>query len=391
MSISIKTTIVKKGDTPTPPENPIWEGYTFMGWSPDIEPATKETTYIAIWKSNSVTSYTITWNPNNGKWSDGSTSKKTTQVNAGSIPEMEETPTRDGYTFEGWEPAISTTTKDVEYKAKWKVVEATKYSITFNPNNGNWDGSTGNKTLSVEKGQKPQIADPTREGYAFKGWNPQLTVATKDTTYTAVWEMISQEDEYEHRDGDIAFKQLSVGYLPYNGMSLAELKQNLENQDTNWMGDPTGGGVAVQDDDLGYYGFNSDGTNECYAVAWYDVSFWYHDCGCHIAYVFVDGEIYNVRSTDTNELNVEDIPEEYWPEEPEFSWEIVAADDPPQIEISDGGVLTTTRVNNNTVGDVCRYTNSQGVEIWTHIQASINVYPPVTPVYFASVLQAPKS
>jgi hypothetical protein len=44
--------------------------------------------------------YTITWNPNGGTWSDNSTSNKTTTVNSGVIPTQPTSISRFGFEFD---------------------------------------------------------------------------------------------------------------------------------------------------------------------------------------------------------------------------------------------------------------------------------------------------
>ena len=101
------------------------------------------------------------------------------------------TPTRDGYTFNGWWTArtggIQVTADDVAdgdatYYAHWKVVT---YTVQFHAN-----GGTGGKTFTIAKGAKlgdyiKQLS-PKRDGYGFDGWWTAKTGGTKVTDSTAV-------------------------------------------------------------------------------------------------------------------------------------------------------------------------------------------------------------
>lgn len=68
--------------------------------------------------------------------------------------------------------------------------EPTKYTITWK------DGDDVLKTTEVEEGKLPVYGDnPTKEGFDFTGWEPELVEATEDATYTAQFEENQQEEE----------------------------------------------------------------------------------------------------------------------------------------------------------------------------------------------------
>ena len=88
--------------------------YTFSGWQPAVENVTGDTTYKAIFKSE-TRSYTITWQDDTGKTID------TTTEAYGTKPSHSD-PVKDAdqqytYTFSGWQPEIKKVTGDSTYKA----------------------------------------------------------------------------------------------------------------------------------------------------------------------------------------------------------------------------------------------------------------------------------
>ncbi len=103
------------------------------------------------------TNYTITYNPNGGKWSDGTTANKTQTYNIDSTDRLYAGPTKTGYTFAGWKVKAnvgnwSTTAKpynsnpmpqlyrkwgNVTLEAQWTP---NTYKVKFN-GNGNTSGS----------------------------------------------------------------------------------------------------------------------------------------------------------------------------------------------------------------------------------------------------------
>lgn len=89
-------------------------------------------------------------------------------------------PTKDGYTFDGWDAEFDNVTSDLTVNAKWK--EIIKYTVTFK------DGNTVLKTETVEEGKAATApAAPTKEGYIFDGWDVAFNNVTSDLTVNAKW------------------------------------------------------------------------------------------------------------------------------------------------------------------------------------------------------------
>jgi hypothetical protein len=109
-----------------------------------------------------TTTYTITWNPNGGTWSDNSTSNKTTTVNSGATPTQPTSISRSGFTFNGWSPTIVAATSNTTYTAQWTV-----YAF-FNTNGGTPSSytaqSSNSGSLSVTS-----PGTPTKTAYTFNG------------------------------------------------------------------------------------------------------------------------------------------------------------------------------------------------------------------------------
>ena len=83
-------------------------------------------------------------------------------------PEFTGTPSRKGYTFNGWNPTIADkVTDNATYVAQWKK---DPFTVTFK------DGDK-TQTVKVENGKaiatKFMPANPTKAGYTFKEWNKQ--------------------------------------------------------------------------------------------------------------------------------------------------------------------------------------------------------------------------
>ena len=159
------------------PADPTREGYTFIGWDKAI-PATMPAENVTITAKWKVNSYTITFDT-----AGGSAVAPITQ-NYGTAITAPTNPTREGYTFIGWDKAIPTTmpAENVTVTAKWKV---NQYTITF-------DTAGGSEIAPITQDYGTQItapANPTREGYTFLGWDKAIpaTMSAENITLKAKW------------------------------------------------------------------------------------------------------------------------------------------------------------------------------------------------------------
>lgn len=115
---------------------------------------------------------------------------QTTELENGSAtPAFNGTPTREGYTFAGWDVEVAeTVTADVTYTAQWTTVPVT-FTVTYT------DGVDGqeifaDQTYTVNAGTATPAfsGTPARDGYEFAGWDPAVADAvTGNVTYTAQW------------------------------------------------------------------------------------------------------------------------------------------------------------------------------------------------------------
>ena len=163
----------------TPPADPTREGYTFIGW----EPAIPETmpldglTVKALWQVNS---YTLTYLVDGEEY-------KTYSVNYGTTITPEEEPTKEGYTFSGWSEIPETMpAHDVTITGTFTTNLS---SITFDTN-----GGSPIETITQVVGSAiTPPADPTKEGYTFMGWEPAIpeTMPAGGLTCVAQWQINS--------------------------------------------------------------------------------------------------------------------------------------------------------------------------------------------------------
>ena len=168
-----------------PYEEPIREGYYFRGWYKDADctqmwdfddPIPGNMTLYAGWD---ILSYVIRVRLENGE------QDIIINQNYGTPVTVPDDPTREGYTFIGWDipfpakmPAKITT-----ITAQWTI---NQYTITF-------DTAGGSKIAPITQDYGTSItapANPTREGYTFMGWDKAIpaTMPAENITITAQWE-----------------------------------------------------------------------------------------------------------------------------------------------------------------------------------------------------------
>lgn len=95
---------------------------------------------------------------------------------------------------------ITVTGESADYETNTTGISATititlnDYTVTWNPNGGNWNGVTTNDVDTYHKGDAiVPAAAPTLVGHTFKGWGAEVaaTMGTTSLVYTAQWEINS--------------------------------------------------------------------------------------------------------------------------------------------------------------------------------------------------------
>ena len=161
----------------TAPADPTREGYTFIGWDRDIPEImlAENITVTAQWEINR---YTITFDTAGGSEIAPITQDYGTNIAAPADP------TREGYTFIGWDREIPETVpaENMTVTAQWEI---NRYTITF-------DAAGGSEIAPITQDYGTNItapADPTREGYTFIGWDRDIpvTMPAENMTLKARW------------------------------------------------------------------------------------------------------------------------------------------------------------------------------------------------------------
>ena len=147
--------------TPAFNGTPARDGYKFTGWTPAVaDTVTRNATYTAQWeKLTPAETFTVTYT--DGVDNEEIFKDQVYTVEFGKdTPAFNGTPTRDGYIFAGWKPAVAATvTSNATYEATWKSDSATTTPSDNKPSTGDTTSpNTGNGTTSPKTGDNSNLA-----------------------------------------------------------------------------------------------------------------------------------------------------------------------------------------------------------------------------------------
>ena len=161
-----------------------YDGYTFMRWSdgntdnPRTIQVTSDTTLTAEFDVDTRRLVTfVDW--------DG-TVLSSVKVTPGEAATAPADPTREGYTFIGWDKDFSAVTDHMTVTAQYQI---NRYRVRF------FDDDTLLKTDSVAyQSAATAPANPYHEGYTFTGWDQAFDSITSDLDVYAMYEMGEDRD-----------------------------------------------------------------------------------------------------------------------------------------------------------------------------------------------------
>ena len=234
---------------------PTRTGYTFDGWytgksggslvsADNVVTQSSDHTLYAHWTANK---YTVSLEANGGSVSKDSISVSYDST-YGDLP----TPSRTGYTFEGWynggtkidSTTKMTSTSDQTLNAKWT---ANSYTVSFNSNGGSVGSSTKKITFDSSYGDLPV---PTYEGYVFTGWytspdggslvdSSTAVTGTSDQTLYAHWSAGNFKVNFDANGGTSSSDLIGATYnQPYGELPTASKTGYTFN---GWFTDAKGG------------------------------------------------------------------------------------------------------------------------------------------------------
>lgn len=224
------TTPEFEGETPAKPST-VQYAYTFAGWTPELEPATSNAAYTAVF-DESIREYPVNFYNNTG-----SELLFTTNVPYGSTPEyLGESPTNPStaqyhYSFAGWGRDMRVVDGPSFYNDYYAEFDPIlrSYDITW----VNYDGTVLCVT-NVPYGTTPAYtgATPTKPAtdttrFIFSGWTQAVVPVTGATTYTAKFDeyvflinLSTLTAAYTAIDGDILTNATGFGVSIADGATV---------------------------------------------------------------------------------------------------------------------------------------------------------------------------
>lgn len=196
-------------------------------------------------KNDEKKTYTLTYNANGG-----SVSPKNKSLNEGASYGNLPTPTRSGYTFDGWFTSASGGNKvssstiikaNTTIYAHWTKNETPAqvktYTLTYNANGGSV--SPASKTLN-EGASYGNLPTPTRSGYTFDGWFTEINGGSKVSTNTLIngnitiyahWTEIPQDN------GTISLNARNICLVKGQTTTIMANVNNAIDATVDWLGD----------------------------------------------------------------------------------------------------------------------------------------------------------
>lgn len=230
---------------------PTRTGYTFNGWWTSGSGGSQvdlahlgldavDTTYYAHWTGNSIT---LNWDENGGD------TVTTGSCTYGGNLVLPATPSRSGYTFNGWKlnngtikaagstvsgGCISTYTgvtsgTSTHIQAQWTQNAATNYTVTYNCGTGATGTAPASATVAAGSSFTAASNTCSKSGYVFIGWLVSGTTNdifypdwgrswtyTQNKTLTAQWAKFSALVDVTSVDGTIEFSLGAIGTYTVN-------------------------------------------------------------------------------------------------------------------------------------------------------------------------------
>ena len=182
---AVDTITADYGTAITAPADPTKTGYTFAGWNaalPTTMPA-ENLTFTASWTINKHNIVYVV---------DGDTLQTIAGIEFGARINTIAPPTKTGYTFGNWlNVPLTMPDNDVTISGSFTI---NQYTISFNSNGG----STVDAITSDFGAAITAPADPKRTGYTFNGWDKDVpaTMPAENVKLNAVWTINKHELVY---------------------------------------------------------------------------------------------------------------------------------------------------------------------------------------------------
>lgn len=205
-----------------------YNGFTALLYDTTTKVAADGSTVVEIYYDRNY--YLMSFNLNGGYGVEPIYARYGAPVEVGS-------PTKPGYTFNGWEPTVPTTVpaENTTYKAKWKVDDSVNYRVQYWQENANDDGFSYES--SVQKKAAPGTVITAANDKNYTGFHYDhtdgATVAADGSSVVNVY--------YKRNTYTLTFK-VNEGFIFDNWVTKAEFRNIKYGADTSpwWNQAPSG-------------------------------------------------------------------------------------------------------------------------------------------------------
>ena len=198
------------GDSVTVPTVEAKEGYNVV-WEYEGEAITEATTITGCYVKKTFEVTFVDW--------DGAVID-TKYVPYQESAEAPADPTREGYTFTGWDVAYNNITADTTVTATYTIKT---FTVTFVGFEG---AELGEQTVNYGESATAPTA-PEVEGYTFAGWDGSYENVTADTTVTAKYEVIMVPVHFKDASGIIETVEVEYG-AAVSDTKILEIEAQIE-------------------------------------------------------------------------------------------------------------------------------------------------------------------
>ena len=190
----LKTETVLKNTSATPPKDPTREGYIFSGWDVAYDKVTSDLEITAKYIEQGKQTFTVTFKDDSGKV------LKEETVEEGKGATAPTPPTKQGYTFIGWDVKFDNVKSDLVVIAQYEKI-IIKYKVTFK----DYDDSVLKEELVIEGENATAPTPPERVGYTFTGWDKSYYNVQDDLVVTAQYEkyIVTYKVVFKDYDGTV--------------------------------------------------------------------------------------------------------------------------------------------------------------------------------------------
>ena len=204
----LKTQQVQQGGNATAPANPTRTGYTFTGWDKSYTNVQSNLNIYGTWQIKTYTVRFYAW--------DGGSLLKTQTVNHGSSATAPTQPTREGYTFTGWDKSFTNVQSNLVVYGLWQQASFNYYVLR---DVGDYNLASGFYAATCPNDTTSPITHTYSQAIIQDAWNWDATCISTNTelhtAYTYTNPNLYTPTQFVAFCVEDLYQYLGVGTTPY--------------------------------------------------------------------------------------------------------------------------------------------------------------------------------